>query len=292
MEATTPRDTPPKPRSRTRGKTRRAPRGTQPTSARPYRIPWWPWTGHVTFDDVCTALAFQYALLGELIQEIRTSTWRAPTRVPGRRVTDVVGRLIADAEQVVEMTRAPRAQTAGQDALDWYETTGHNGTATGEETLAITTTTHPAGLAARYQTATATGTAILRSGQAEQILGGATTGITLADYAVTRLVGAVVHGLDLADALDQPERVDNSAVHLVSGFLTALAERAEAVPPNADITVDSSGTLYALGSGPDYAGISAVEWISAAVDRRSDRMRGRQLPSSHSWVTDALPLLV
>lgn len=92
---------------------------------------------------------------------------------------------------------------------------------------------------------------MLHSGDPGRILDGPAGGLELAEFAVTRLVEAVVHGLDLADALGRPGSADPTSVNLVSGFL-------------------------------------AVDWIRAATGRRP---AAELLPASHDWLAADLPLV-
>jgi hypothetical protein len=104
---------------------------------------------------------------------------------------------------------------------------------------------------------------------------------------MTRLAAAVVHGLDLADALGRPGRVDLAATNLVSGFLAAVAERGGGVPASAPIAVDGQGSLITLTAGSHKARIPAIEWIQAATGRRPAELL---LPRSHAWLAAELPL--
>jgi hypothetical protein len=145
-----------------------------------------------------------------------------------------------------------------------------------------------ADLAARHRGATATAIAVLRSGEPGMPVGGTATGLDLAEFAVTRLVAAVVHGLDLAEALGRPGHADLTAMNLVSGFLAALAERSGARPASAPISVDGQGSLITLTGERRKHRISAVEWIQAATGQRPAESL---LPRTHDWLTAELPLV-
>src|SRR5207302_2061151 len=138
--------------------------------------------------------------------------------------------MTAVAEQVIAATWEPAPRPSGLDAVDWYR----RRTPVTEVETAVAVARVDAGrairpgvadLAARHRTATATAAAVLRSGAPDRVLGGPAAGLDLAEFAVTRLVAAVVHGLDLADALGRPGSTDPSAANLVSGFLAAVADR-------------------------------------------------------------------
>ena len=276
-----------------RHRTRKAPRPRRPV-AEPYRLAWWSWPGEPTFDDVCDALAFQYFVLDELLRPVRESDWRAPTRLAGWRVADLLGHVITNAEHVVRMTHASRSgrRAPVQDALDWYQGSGLFASLIAEQARAVAGAAPPARLAELagvHQTAASTAAAILRSGEPGLILRGAASDITLADYTVTRLVEAVVHGLDLADALGRPGRAHGPAVRLVSGYFAALgARRGAGVSRSAQITLSPDGSLVALHARRPASVVPAISWIEAATGRRP---AGPLLPDSHQWLADLLPLV-
>ncbi|MFL6113995.1 MAG: hypothetical protein ACJ786_21945, partial [Catenulispora sp.] len=142
-----------------------------------------------------------------------------------------------------------------------------------------------ANIAARHRAATATAVAVIRSGEPDLRLVGPGDGLDLAEFTVTRLVAAVVHGLDLAQALGRPGHADPLAANLVSGFLAAAAERG-GEPGSAAIAVDGQGSLIAL-TGDHKTRIPAVDWIQAATGRRpADRL----LPHTHARLAAELPL--
>ncbi|WP_190276756.1 maleylpyruvate isomerase N-terminal domain-containing protein [Catenulispora acidiphila] len=284
--------------SRVRPRTRKPPKPLRPLPE-PYRLTWWTRPGQPTFDDVCDALAFQHFILDELLQPVRESQWRAPTPSARWRVADLLGQVIASAEHVVQTAHAsqPRRRAPVLDALDWYQGSGSLSTLTVEQARAVAGSApgarfaelaELAELARLHRVAASTAAAILRSGEPGLVLRGAAGGITLADYTVTRLVGAVVHGLDLADALGRPGRAHGPAVRLVGGYFAALGERrGPAGSRSAPIALGTDGSLIALHAKRPATIVPAISWIQAATGRRP---AGRLLPDSHQWLADLLPL--
>ncbi|GAA2010979.1 hypothetical protein GCM10009839_01200 [Catenulispora yoronensis] len=262
---------------RRQSRARKAPRPPRP-APEPYRFPWWRWPGPPTFDDVCDALAFQYFLLDELLRSVRSAGWRAPTRLAGWRVADLLGHAITNAEHVFRMAHTPPSGDGSpiQDALDWYQGSGLFSSLIAEQARSVASSGSRARarlpeLAGLHEVAASTAAAILRSGDPGLVLGGAASDITLADYTVTRLVEAVVHGLDLADALDRPGRAYGPAVRLVSGYFAALGERrgGGAIPRAAQITLAADGALVALHPRQPASVVPAISWIEAATGRRT-----------------------
>ena len=207
---------------------------------------WWPGVGRPSFERVCEALAFQYAALDELVQPLLADGWRDITRRDRRRAAFRLTRLTAIAEEVVAATREAPGPSSGLDAVDWFRRDSA-GTAAEAEPAALSLAQANAGrpvrvgiatVAARHRAATATAIAVLRSGEPDRSLGGPGDGLDLAEFALTRLVAAVVHGLDLAQALGRPGHADPGAAHLVGDFLAAVAERG-GWPGAAPITVDT-----------------------------------------------------
>lgn len=273
-------------------KTPRA-RASKPRLAPPAKPPrsydWWLWAGRPTFDGACEALAFQYAALDELVQPLLTGDWRHVAHRDRQRAAVRLTHLTAIAEEVVAATQEAPGRPSGLDAVDWFRR-GSASTAT--EAAAQADAGRPvrariATTAARHRAATATAIAVLRSGEAELILGGPGRGLELAEFAVTRLVAAVVQGLDLAQALGRPGHADPGAVNLVSGFLAAVAERG-GEPGSAPIAVDGQGSLITLAGERHNARIPALDWIQAATGRRpADQL----LPHTHAWLAAELPLV-
>jgi hypothetical protein len=246
-----------------------------------------------TFEGVCDALAFQYAVLDELLQPVLShqagfqagsDPWRPAVRL---------ARLTLAAEEVVAVTQEPAENGSPElDAVDWFRSPATAREWAASEALARSEAGRAVGsgmaqLAARHRAATATAAAVLRSGAPGRALGGVADGLDLAEFTMTRLVPAVVYGLDLAAELGRPGYADPRAAQLVSGFLAAVAERAATGPCSAPITVDGQGSLIALAGGRGKARIPAVEWIQAATSRRPVRL---SLPRSHDWLAAELPL--
>ena len=274
------------PRVRTR-KPRLAP------PAKPTRTyDWWLWAGRPTFEGVCEALAFQYAAMDELVQPLLAGDWRDIARRDRRRAAVRLAHLTTIAEEVVAAAQEAPGPSSGLDAVDWFR---RGSGSTAAEADAVPVAQADAGrpvragianIAARHRSATATAIAVLRSGEPDLSLGGPGRGLDVAEFTVTRLVAAVVLGLDLAQALGRPGHADPGAANLVSGFLAAVAERG-GEPGAAPIAVDGQGSLIAL-TGDHKARIPAVDWIQAATGRRpADRL----LPHTHAWLAAELPLV-
>ena len=193
-----------------------------------HRYQWWIHEDQPTFGEVCDALALQCVAIDELLHPIRTAGWRAPTRLAGWRVDGLLNQAVRASEQVVAVTQSPQAESVSRDALDWYRESGPgaaSGAASGAEEARVhaqgVRRTRLASLAWRQRTVAATAVAILRSGEPERILGGEARGMTLADYAVTRLVEAVALGLGLADVFGRPGSAHPPAVRLANGCSAA-----------------------------------------------------------------------
>lgn len=253
---------------------------------------WWLWAGRPTFEKVCEALAFQYAALDELVQPLLAGGWGDVVRRDRRRAAFRLTQLTAVAEEVVAATREAPGPSSVLDAVDWFR---RGSAGTGAEAVAVPAARADAGcpgragiatVAARHRAATATAIAVLRSGEPDLSLGGPGDGLDLAEFTVTRLVAAVVQGLDVAQALGRPGHADPGAANLVSGFLAAVAERG-GKPGAAPITVDGQGSLIAL-TGSHKARIPAVDWIQAATGRRPAEPL---LPHTHAWLAVELPLV-
>lgn len=272
----------------------RAPRSRLAPPAKPPRAyDWWLWAGRPTFEGACEALAFQYAVLDELVQPLLAGDWRDVARRDRRRAAVRLTRLTAIAEEVVAATREAPGPPSELDAVDWFRrgstssATEAEGQAEAQADAGRPVRTGIANIAAQHRAATATAIAVLRSGEADLILGGPAQGLELAEFTVTRLVAAVVHGLDLAQALGRPGHADPVAVNLVSGFLAAVAERG-GEPGSAPIAVDGQGSLITLAGERHKARIPAVDWIQASTGRRpADQL----LPHTHAWLAAELPLV-
>ena len=259
----------------------------------PHTYDWWLWTGPPTFAGACDALAAQYAILDELIQPLLTGGWRAAPQ-PGRRRGAIrLAQLTAVAEEVVTVTQQAPVPATGLDAVDWYRRRSADGADAPEIVTQLDAArvirAKVADLAARHRTASAVALAVLRSGEPDLPLGGAAAGADLAEFTMTRLAAAVIHGLDLAEALGRPGHADPTATNLVSGFLAAVAERGGGTgPASAPISVDGQGALITLTAGRRRARIPAIEWIQAATGRRP---AVPLLPRSHAWLAAELPLV-
>jgi hypothetical protein len=295
-------------------------RKAAPRPPRPVHVyTWWLWSGRPTFDGVCEALASQYAVLDELLQPVLADERTIPAAARRARVAMVLTHLTSVAEDVVVAAHAepgraepgrvvsigsrgtdgaapvppPAPAPSGLDAVDWYRRPGTNRAAAARPAAAAglgsvgALGTATAYLAARHRAATATAAAVIHSGEPGRVLGGPAAGLVLAEFAVTRLVEAVVHGLDLAEALGRPHVADPGAASLVSGFLAAVVDRGGSRPASAPIAVDAEGSLIALTGERRRARIPAVAWIQAASGRRPAE---GVLPRTHAWLAAELPL--
>ncbi|MEY9928526.1 hypothetical protein ABH926_003165 [Catenulispora sp. GP43] len=268
---------------------------TPATPAAPRTYAWWLWSGMPTFEGVCDALAFQYAALDELLQPVLAAHQTVSGPHAGLdpwRTAVLLARLTTAAEEVVAVTQGPVCGAPAVDAVDWFRSpaTVRNWAASEAIARSAAGRAMQSGIgraAAGHRAATAVAAAVLRSGGPDRALGGVAGGLDLAEFAVTRLVPAVVYGLELAAELGRPGYADPRAAHLVSGFLAAVAERAAAGPGTAPITVDGQGSLIVLAGGRGRARIPAVEWIQAATSRPPVRL---SLPRSHDWLAAELPL--
>jgi hypothetical protein len=246
-----------------------------------------------TFEGVCDALALQYAVLDELLQPVLARPAGLPGGADVWRCALRLARLTAAAEEVVAVTREVPGGGAAVDAVEWFRSAATAREWAVSEASAraragrVVVQGGVAQAAAGHRAATAVAAAVLRSGRPELAVGGVASGLDLAEFAVTRLVDAVVHGLDLAAELGRPGYADPQAAHFVSGFLAAVADRGVGGPASAPITVDGQGSLIALAGGRGKARIPAVEWIQAATGRRPVRL---SLPHSHDWLAAELPL--
>lgn len=264
------------------------------TTATPRTYAWWVWSGMPTFEGVCDALAFQYAALDELLQPVLAHQ-AAPgphTGLDPWRTAVLLARLTTAAEEVVAVTQDSASGVPAADAVDWFRSpvTARNWAASEAVARSAAGRAMQAGVrrsAGSHRAATAVAAAVLRSGGPDRALGGVADGLDLAEFAMTRLVPAVVYGLELAAELGRPGYADPRAAHLVSGFLAAVAERAAAGPATAPIAVDGQGSLIVLAGGRGKARIPAVEWIQAATSRHPVRL---PLPRSHDWLAAELPL--
>ena len=262
----------------------------QPIPAHFY--PWWLWSGQPTFEGVCVALAQQNAILDGLLQPLLV-TGTAVGPLDSWRVAVHVAHLTSVADQVVAAAQESPVAPSGLDAIDWYRRRDPRIAAVVAEAVARVGAGRAVrsgltDLVLRHRAASATAVAILRSGAPGRILGGPADGLDLAEFTVTRLVEAVVHGLDLAAALGHPGHVEPAAANLVSGFLAAVADRGSPDASAAPIAVDGQGSLIVLSGERRKARIPAVEWIHAATGRRP---AGDLLPRSHDWLAAGLPLV-
>ena len=274
----------------------RKPRVVLPEPAPSYGYGWWLWSGQPTFEGVCHALAQQYAILDGLLQPLLAG--RAAAGPDRWRVAVSLAQLSAVADQVLSATQEPPGPASGWTAVDWYRKRHPGHARVAAEAVARSEAGRVlragvADLALRHRGATATAMAVLRSGEPGRILGGPADGLQLAEFAVTRLVEAVVHGLDLADALGRPGVADPTSVNLVSGFLAVVADQAGTdqagtATHTAPISVDGEGSLVALSADRRRTRIPAVDWIRAATGRRP---AAELLPASHDWLAADLPLV-
>lgn len=274
--------------SRTR---KRKPRTvSEPASRHVYQ--WWLWSGQPTFEGVCDALAQQYAVLDGLLQPLLAGD--SPATGPDRwRVALGLAHLSAVADQVLAAAQEPPGPPSGWTAVDWYRRRDPGHAKAAAEAVARPQAARVlragiADLALRHRGTTATAMAVLRSGEPGRILGGPAEGLELAEFTVTRLVEAVVHGLDLADALGRPGTADPTSANLVSGFLAVVADQADTDPHSAPISVDGQGSLIALSGDRHKTRIPAVDWIRVATGRRP---AATLLPASHDWLAADLPLV-
>ena len=131
-----------------------------------------------SYDVVVTALMAQWQLIAAALPGLDPT---APTPLPGWDTATLVGHLAGTAERVVTLTGAPCPGEARLDAVTWW---------VAEDAA------EPDGRgdAARFAAATAAATAVLAATPDARVIA---PGIRLAEYARTRVLEAVVHGLDL-----------------------------------------------------------------------------------------------
>ncbi len=163
----------------------------------------------------------------------------APTRLPGWDVAALLGHLAGTLERVVQSVSAPCPGQAGLDAVSWW------GPGVG-----ASPPDGPGDLA-RLRLARDAAAEVLRAVPGSRVVGPDPRGIVLGEYARTRLLEAVVHGLDLG-AEPVPEALRATALLLED--VLARADPGRSRPPVDDL----AWVEMATGRRPAPRSLSAV----------------------------------
>ena len=175
----------------------------------------------MTGDDderVLTAFHDETVAFTEALGGLPMSAWDHPTRCEPWQVRDVVGHVITVLARVPEMVAAPAPEQADTSATTYYRRderfseaanadrvrTAHGRATVPDVAVLAHDLAHVAQLVVavcRQQPATR----IVRTRHGDAML--------LSDFLLTRVFETAVHGLDVADALDQPPWLTTSAAH-------------------------------------------------------------------------------
>lgn len=209
--------------------------------------------------DTADALAAQWARLVDAVTALPDERLEEPTRLPGWRVGDLVGHVAGTVRRLGAALAAPPPSTATLCALDYYSQRRCS----------------PADVAAfpREELVAAVGTvrAALATADAGRPVATPAGSMRLADYLVTRVVEAVVHGRDLPAPLDPDPRALRLVARLLAEMLAARAPGRSVelrVPPYAAVQC-VAGPAHVRGTPPNVVEIDPLPWLDLATGRLS-----------------------
>jgi uncharacterized protein (TIGR03083 family) len=176
--------------------------------------------------DVRAAFGAEAAALSAGLATVAEPEYDRPTRCLPWTVRALLAHVGMATDTVVAMLAQPAPEAADTDAAGYYRPDIRFSTATNRERVdgamaAAARAGTGAALAARFARTRRDAAAAIAAHAPDRVVrtrhGDA---MRLDDFVVTRVVELVVHGLDLADALDRPPWTDDGALDVVVRLLT------------------------------------------------------------------------
>jgi uncharacterized protein (TIGR03083 family) len=197
-------------------------------------------TAESRFDEIRAAAIGQFTLLAGMVDGLEDALLTTPTRLPGWRVSELVAHLARNWEAVTSGLRKPSPDHAEVELTDYYD--GAAGVAAAvqqraQDDLAAITL---GGVRRHLRDVVETGVRLLQAVERDRLMLARLGSLALSDFLVTRCVEGVVHGLDLARALDRPPAglLHAPAAHLC---VQLLLDRAEAATGRSVAQLQPSG---------------------------------------------------
>jgi len=191
------------------------------------------------YDEVVAALRAQWALLVAQAEALPTAALDGPTRLGGWSVADLLGHLAGTAERVVGTVAAPCPGEVTLDAVTYWLAPGAPPAADGP------------GTAGRLAAAVTAAAEALAATSGDRVVRSPRGGMRLVDYARTRVVEAVVHGLDLAAVTAEAVAPDPAAARLATRLLLDVLA-AKAPGRSVEVRVPPYGAVQAV-AGPRHS---------------------------------------
>jgi uncharacterized protein (TIGR03083 family) len=212
-----------------------------------------------------TALAAEAANLSAALESVTEAGYDRPTRCPPWTVRALLAHVGMATDRVILMLAEPAPPTADTDAAGYYRPDVRFSPATNSERVdgavsAAARAGSGAALAARFgRTWRDAHAAVAREDPDRVVRTRHGDAMRLADFMVTRVVELVVHGLDLADALDRPPWTDDGALAVVTDLLV----------PTGSWTGDPMTLVRAAtgradddGTAAERLGAAGVTWLA------------------------------
>lgn len=218
-------------------------------------------------------MSAQHAHIDALVAEIAPSTFGNATRLAGWRVSELVAHIGMDMAAVSRYLGGAPGPRAEIDAADYALACASGAVGVDERVRMMTEEARPAELRTRLHEMRLAADVALEAATASFVVPARLGAIALPDYLATRCLEAVVHALDLADAIGTEPRLDGDAVAVSVRVLTAaLVKTAPGrsvelrVPPHAAVQC-VAGPRHTRGTPPNVVETDPVTWLELATGR-------------------------
>ena len=209
--------------------------------------------------------------IDDLVAAVPAEAFARPTRLGNWRVAELVAHL--GVSNMASYLTGPSAAKPSVDALGWVSATALIAASVDERAQAMADESRPAELRALLHEMRVESERAFADVDPSFVVPARFGNVTVSDYLATRCVEFVVHGLDLAAAVEQQFDLDRDATGVaVRLLLAALASRAPGksvevrVPPHGAVQC-VEGPRHTRGTPPNVIECDAATWLEMATGR-------------------------
>lgn len=229
------------------------------------------------YESAQSALFAQWQLLVDIVERLEPEEWQRPTRLDAWNVAGLVSHIAGTVGWLSTYASKVVATPAEVDSLSYFASYDDTGVGTATQRRADETT--PAHIVDWLRANIAKAHALIAERDPDEVIAGGGASIRFEDMVTTRLVEAVVHGLDLAAATSTSFEQDPAALKQVAKWCGKLLERSHKgktievrVPPATAVQIagpEGDGPKHKRGTPPNTVEMNPTTWIELASGRLS-----------------------
>ena len=198
-----------------------------------------------SFEDAVSALELECARCHAAVDGLPTEGFDRPTRCPGWSVRILLGHLWRDVDRVCAALSQPEPATVTADAVSYWRTYDPAAAAAGVSERAVEASSSFVSereLASAFAERARECVAAARAAGGGRVVSVRTASLSLEEYVATRVVEAVIHGLDLARALDRDPWTTPLGADIASAVLGGLLPKGSRRPAIDDVAFLEAAT--------------------------------------------------